>query len=69
MKSKKRIQIWITLDTHKQLTDFLKDDANRIAGTKASKGAIVDLGLQLLFKAREKKSLEDIYFNVNKEAL
>ena len=64
MTNKARIQIWITPDTHKQLNDFLKDNANSSAGTKASKGAIIDLGLQLLFKARKKQSLENIYLSV-----
>lgn len=70
MESNKRIQIWIKPGTYNQLEDFLKDDSNRILGAKISKGAAVDLGLQLLFAAKKDKSLEEIYqtcYGVNNE--
>ncbi len=57
----KRIQSWINPDTHQKLLEFLKDDSNRILGAKIKKGGAVDLGLQLLFKAREQYPLEEIY--------
>lgn len=60
----KRIQVWIKTNTHQQLNEMLKDDANRIASAKASKGALVDLGLQLLFQARKNQTLEQIYLSV-----
>lgn len=60
----KRIQVWIKPNTHQQLNEMLKDDTNRIAGSKASKGTLVDLGLQLLFQARKNQSLENIYLAI-----
>lgn len=64
MKTKNRIQVCIKPDTHQHLNKMLKDDTNRIAGSKASKGALVDLGLQILFQARKNQSLENIYLSV-----
>lgn len=57
----KRLQTWINPRTHSNLLEFLKDDSNRILGAKIRKGNAVDLGLRLLFQARQDKSLEEIY--------
>ena len=57
----KRLQTWINPSTHKDLLEFLKDDSNRILGAKIKKGGAVDLGLQLLFNARQTMSLDEIY--------
>ena len=57
----KRIQTWIQPGTYEELSQFLKDDSNRILGAKVKKGGAVDLGLQLLFKARKHQTLEEIY--------
>lgn len=57
----KRLQTWINPATHQQLIEFLQDDSNRILGAKIKKGNCVDLGLRLLFQARQDKSVEEIY--------
>jgi len=61
MTNTKRIQTWIKPVTHQKLSEFLKDDSNRILGAKVRKSGAVDLGLQMLFRARQDKSLEEIY--------
>lgn len=58
----KKINVNIPSATASKLNEMWKDDSNRIAVSKASKGDLVDLGLQLLFQARKTKSLEQIYY-------
>ncbi len=57
----KRINAWINPSTYKELSQFLQDDSNRILGAKIKQGGAVDLGLQLLFIARQTDSLDKIY--------
>ena len=61
MENSKRLQTWINPGTYQELSEFLKDDTNRILGAKIGKGGAVELGLLLLFKARQTQSLEEIY--------
>lgn len=59
-KNKVRIQVLIKPNTNKQLLEMFKDDSNRIASSKASKGDLVDLALRLLYQTRKNQTLEEI---------
>ena len=58
----KRMSVWIDQETLDYLeNDFLKDDSNRILGAKVRKGTAVSIALEMLFRATETKSIEQIY--------
>lgn len=57
-QEKQRLNVYIKPETHKKLTEYVKD--NRPFFTQLNKGTIVELGLILFFEELEKRPLEEL---------
>lgn len=55
---KKRLNVYIKTETHKKLTEYVKD--NKPFFAQLHKGTVVELGLSLFFEELEKRPLEEM---------
>jgi len=58
IKEKHRLGVYVNTDTYKELTDFIRN--NELVTSKLSKGTVITLALNMLFKTAEHRDISDL---------
>lgn len=58
IKEKHRLGVYVNTDTYNELTDFIRN--NELVTSKLSKGTVITLALNMLFKTAEHRDISDL---------
>ena len=58
IKEKHRLGVYVNTDTYNELSDFIRN--NELVTSKLSKGTVITLALNMLFKTAEHRDISDL---------
>lgn len=58
IQEKHRLGVYVNTDTYNELTDFIRN--NELVTSKLSKGTVITLALNMLFKTAEHRDISDL---------